>query len=349
MIGAEQLHELVEQEKLLLLGVVSLEADHESFERYQQWLADGMSAEMAYMARYQELRQNPQLLLPDATHAIILGAPYRTKRETSSASARIASYARLPDYHRWLKARIQSLADRIATQIGVLVHQRVLVDTAPILERSLAARAGFGFVGKNTCYIHPEYGSFLFLGELLTNAPVMAASVDRGAAGNWGCGTCKRCQVHCPTGALDEPYKLDARKCISYWTIEHRGEVPFEFWPCFTRHLYGCDICQSVCPYNRLEETWPHIPKPRLAETINLYDVATMNQEYYLRTFAGTSMVRAKRAGLRRNALIAMTVLKHPQLAEAMLLIGPDDESVLLKTKNQIIQWVKDHQHDFSR
>src|SRR5690606_35177168 len=157
---------------------------------------------------------------------------------------------------------------------------RALVDTAPILERAMAAKSGVGFIGKNTCYIHHELGSFMHLAELMLTIPVQldaAQNIDhqqRSRTG--GGGSCQRCQTHCPTGALDHAYRLNASLCLAYWTIEHRGPVPTEFWPWFRHYWFGCDICQNVCPYNRGSR--PPLPPEniRLSELPDLYTVATM-------------------------------------------------------------------------
>jgi len=222
---------------------------------------------------------------------------------------------------------------------GEELEARVVVDSAPILERALAARTRRGFIGKNTCFIHPEKGSFFLLAEILLTLPLPAdqpARVDvqhRGPDG--GCGSCKRCQVHCPTGALNEAYQLDAKRCLSYWTIEHRGPVPEEFWPYLADYLFGCDICQLVCPYNRGAVVTSRTDLVRLGDLPSLLAIVTMDQASYVRWFGGTPMTRAKREGLQRNALIAMVVTNDGRLEEALASVTTESHPVLIETKRQ--------------
>lgn len=214
-----------------------------------------------------------------------------------------------------------------------------------MLERALAARTSAGFIGKNTCYIHPEAGSFILLGEILltrdlteTDEPSTVDPQVRSDQG--GCGSCRRCQIYCPTGALDEAYRLDARKCLAYWTIEHRGTIPFEFWPWLKTYFFGCDLCQLACPYNRAIAISQEPVRVELNQ-IDFFDVATMSQARYEQLFGGSPLTRAKRSGLRRNALIAMTVTSDLRLPEALQMLTEDDEPVLHETSTQIGQWVK--------
>jgi epoxyqueuosine reductase len=194
------------------------------------------------------------------------------------------------------------------------------------LERAVAANTRLGFIGKNTCFIHPKQGSFFLLGEIISTHDFTESSPQEIRPSNnardkesGGCGTCKRCQVHCPTGALDEDYRIDARKCLSWWTIENRGPIPKEYWPWIGRYVYGCDICQLVCPYNRglkVKESTASLVK--IKTEIDLFEMATLTQESYERLFGGTPTTRAKREGLVRNALIAMYVTKDPRLPQAL-------------------------------
>jgi epoxyqueuosine reductase len=205
---------------------------------------------------------------------------------------------------------------------------RVVVDSAPVLERALAARAQHGFIGKNTCFISANHGSFFLLAEILFSASLpdeVGNAVDPSKRSNdGGCGTCKRCQVNCPTGALDSDYRLDANRCISYWTIEHRGVVPTAIWPWFKHYYFGCDICQLACPYNRKATHSSHVSELKLKEQPPLADIATMDQNFYEATFGGTPMTRAKREGLMRNALIAMAVTNDPKLSGVLKVIAED-------------------------
>jgi len=346
----ERLQMLCQQEGLHLLGLVSLEEETKDFERLENWLARGWNASMGFLGKYLDLRRDPRGILPGAGSAIILALPYDLgdRYGQKSFKPRIAQYARYRDYHKTIQKHGRQLIQSLKEQ-GEPYDQalyRVVVDSAPVMERALAARTAKGFIGKNTCYIHPEEGSFLLLGAILTSLDLspdqpVAVPPDQRQPGLGGCGTCQRCQVNCPTGALDEAYKLDANRCLAYWTIEHRGTIPFEFWPWLTKYWFGCDICQLVCPYNRS----PEIPESRrqLArrdlESLDLFAVATMSQGEYESWFGGTPLTRAKRSGLRRNALIVLAVQQDPRLAKALAQVVEIDEQVLHQTLKQILSY----------
>jgi epoxyqueuosine reductase len=335
---------LFEREALLLLGLVDLGEEAE-FPRFRSWLSESRHGDMRFLEQHQHLRADPRGLLPEAKQALVFALPYFQGDQLLAArrgAYRVAQYARLKDYHRSMRER----GTRVLRSLQELypgLQGRVTIDSAPLLERALASRTRRGFIGKNTLYIHPDHGSFLLLGELLLNQrldfadePASIKHAERSPEG--GCGTCRRCQVHCPTGALDQDYRIDARKCIAYWTIEHRGPVPFEFWPWFRLYLFGCDLCQLACPYNRRALPTSEATRTDFA-TLDLFDVATMNQQRYEQLFGGTPLTRAKRAGLRRNALIAMSVSEDPRLEMAMASVEADDPEVLQDTRNQIKQW----------
>lgn len=329
---------------LAFLGVARLAPDGEATERLKIWLASGRHAGMHYMETHEALRADPRALLAGARSVVIVGLDYfqGDRLPRGDDRPRIAQYARLKDYHRVLWSRgeavLASLHEGHAQAVG-----RVVTDSAPLLERALAAKAGRGFVGKNTCFIRPDEGSFFLLGELLTSLDLPLTEkppvdpnqrTDKG-----GCGSCKRCQVHCPTGALDQEYTLDARKCLSYWTIEHRGTIPEQFWPWLKLYMFGCDICQLVCPYNRDIEPAPIADLTRVDATPDLFEVATMNQTYYEQRFGGTPLTRAKRTGLMRNALIAMTVTNDVRLDAAISLASSLGDDMVRDTIAQIHQW----------
>jgi epoxyqueuosine reductase len=335
---------LVAAAGLRLFGMVSLDPDGGAFGRFQRWLADGRHAGMSYLKAHLELREDPRRLLAGARAALVVGLPYSLgdRLPRRGETPRIAQYARLADYHKILWRKGDGILAELHARFGPGAVGRVVTDSAPLLERSLAAKSGGGFIGKNTCFIDPEAGSFFLLGELLTTLPLPTAEAEpidpakRSVRG--GCGPCRRCQVHCPTGALNQDYTLDANQCLAYWTIEHRGTIPERFWPWLELYVFGCDICQLVCPYNRKANPSAGRDLARLKETPPLFAIATMTQEDYERMFAGTPMTRAKRGGLMRNALIAMTVTKDPRLEEALRLAAERGagEEVVLATIGQI-------------
>lgn len=344
------LQEVCDSADIRLLGVVTLKKETQEFQRFESWLARGWQAGMDFLTRNKELREDPRGLLPQARTAILLALPYdlgeRYNRKVEKP--RIAQYARFRDYHKTIQKKGQTLIEWIRSQgeAPMLASYRVIVDSAPVLERALASRTTKGFIGKNTCYIHPEWGSLLLLGAILSSLeiePDPPAEVDpaKRVPGIGGCGTCRRCQVNCPTGALDEAYVLNANRCLAYWTIEHRGTIPMEFWPWLTKYWFGCDICQLVCPYNRAQPV-PAARKQRSRkelEALDLFDVALMSQREYEEWFGGTPLTRAKRAGLRRNALIVLAVKNDPRLEQALAGLGSCDEQVLHDTARQIQEY----------
>lgn len=323
-----------------LLGIVRLETLGLDADRFDEWVDNGYHASMSFLERYREMRRHPQNLMAGARSAIIMALSYGRRGDNDiSKSPRVAQYAMLRDYHRTIWQRGENILRQLeecAQCDGLQLVGRVVTDSAPLLERALAARTSRGFIGKNTLFIHPELGSQFLLAEILLNIELpydTAASVEpnrRRPEG--GCGTCRRCEVNCPTGALNHPYRLDANLCLSYWTIEHRGTIPEKFWPWLGRYWFGCDICQTVCPYNRKSPQTQESPIP----IPDIYDVAVMNQADYERWFGGTSLARAKIYGLRRNALIALTVTNHPRLSDALSQVGPGDHEVLRATVSQV-------------
>lgn len=314
---------------------------------------------MSFLESNVELRRDPRKLLPGARSVIAVGMNYylgdKLRSSEWGVTPRIAQYARLRDYHRFLRRLGEDLADWISEALAPeSISNRVLVDTAPILERSIAARAGGGFIGKNTCFIHPKLGSWILLAEILTTADLSFESphnvVPSTRSEHGGCGSCRRCQVYCPTGALNLDYVLDANRCLAYWTIEHRGVIPEEFWPWLGKYYFGCDICQLVCPYNRGAKILENQNLVHFKQPPSLFDIATMDQSGYERMFGGTPMTRAKRHGLKRNALIAMAVTDHPQLFSAMKLAPQGEaESVVSDTVNQIVLWLQSKMNETSQ
>jgi epoxyqueuosine reductase len=304
------------------LGVTDLQI-RADFERFERWLEAGNHASMDFLVRHRDARGDAGKVLPGARSAIIFGLPYAPASDHETQEPRVAKYARLRDYHIVMRRIGEDVLKEVFAGEDPAVF-RVCVDTAPVLERALAVKSGLGFSGKNTCFIAGRDGSFFLLGIILTTAelPVTQPASDAASRQNANsCGTCTRCHVHCPTGALREEngrWILDSRKCLSYWTIEHRGTIPREFWPWLAKYWYGCDICQDVCPYNRTGARLQRQDLLRPVESVRLRDVALMDDKTYSTIFGGTPMTRAKRSGLRRNALIAMHVTGDPDLEGAL-------------------------------
>lgn len=339
---------MAEKHGLLFFGVAHLNVEQD-FRWYEEWIEEGRHAGMEYLARNLPVRANPALLLEGAKTAWVFGLPYylgdKWQRGDTTAAPRIAMYARIKDYHKVLKTTLEELFSELVTSASLTDEQsptyRITVDSVPLLERALAANTGAGFIGKNTCVIHPKRGSFFLLGEVLTTwdlgdikkSTTTPTLRHRERTSEGGCGSCKRCQVHCPTGALDRDYQIDARKCLSWWTIENRGLIPKEFWPWIGRYMFGCDICQLVCPWNRGIENSP-IAKThlRIDSKLDLLSVATMDQALYERLFGGTPATRAKREGLMRNALIAMHVQGDQRLSTAFNRLTSEPSEIIQGT-----------------
>lgn len=328
---SQKISELAQKEGLIFLGVTHLEYP-QAFGRFQTWLQEEKHGGLQYLKENLAVRENPGLLLEGAKRALFFAVPYG-KNSEAETSPRIAKYARIGDYHRLFKKKGDSLIENLQKLCSPAESFRAIVDTVPILEKGLAEKLGKGFLGKNTCFIHPEWGSFFCLGILLTTWNIevdKANSVDphKHEPDLGGCGKCQQCQIKCPTGALDEAYQIDAGKCLSYWTIEHRGVIPRKYWAYLKEYWYGCDICQDVCPYNKnakpLGGKWKQFP--------SLFEVATMDQKKYEAYFGGTAMTRAKREGLVRNALIALFVSKDEGLGEVLRLTAKETHATIRET-----------------
>ena len=288
-----------------LVGVTDLGAP-DSYDHFAAWLAAGHHAGMDYLARGAELRADARRPHPGATHAIVVAMDYGGREP----SGPVARYARGDDYHEVMRERLRGFVPWLEAELGVPVDARPYVDSGPLLERDLARRAGLGWFGKNTMLINPKHGSFFFLGALVVNA---ALPVDAPFTADH-CGTCTRCLDACPTQAFVGPRVLDANRCISYLTIEHRGEIAPEFVPLIGEWLYGCDVCQEVCPWNvkfarTLPAGSPYAARAALADEdarTLAEEILAMDNAAYRDAFRGSAMKRAKLAGLQRNARVVL-------------------------------------------
>jgi epoxyqueuosine reductase len=288
-----------------LAGVASADAPRE-LAFFQEWVARGYAGEMAYLTSQQERRADVRTAFPWARSLVCVGLQYDTPGPYSTASdgsrGWIARYAWGDDYHDVVKARLEDLRARLLAELGPM-ESRVYVDTGPIVERAYAAAAGLGAWGKNTCLLHPEHGSWFFLGEVITDLE-MAPDAPRTDM----CGSCTACLDACPTGALVAPYELDARRCISYLTIELRGAIPDEHRAAVGHHVFGCDICQDVCPWNRRRREQggaEFAPREGLMAP-DLDALAILDEEAFREWFRGSPVKRAKRRGLLRNVCVAL-------------------------------------------
>lgn len=284
-------------------------SDHS--EAFRAWLARGNHAEMAYLERRGDERLDPRKLMEGAQSVLCVALQYHPPEEDVAevTVGRVARYARGRDYHEVMWERLGRLATRVS-QAFPEIGTRVYVDTGPVLERELAARAGIGSFGKNTNLLHPEAGSWFLLGELFLTLPL-----EFDVPITELCGTCSRCLDECPTGALPAPYELDANRCISYWTIEHRGWLPKEVRHLIGDWLFGCDVCQEVCPLNDAPtpSADPELAPDRRRLELGLDGLLELERDEYIEIFRGSPMKRAKLEGLQRNAAVVLGNAGRPE------------------------------------
>jgi len=319
-----------------LVGITEL-GPAETAPAFDAWVDAGRAGTMAYLERGAAKRHDTRLPLPGTTHAIVVALDYGGKEP----SGPVARYARGDDYHDVMESRLRELHRRLERDAGRAIHGKAYVDTGPLLERDLARRAGLGWFGKNTNLINPQRGSFFFLGalvvdiELATDAPF---EPDR-------CGTCTRCIEACPTQAITAPRELDARRCISYLTIELREAIPLELHEGIGELLYGCDICQDVCPWNvrfALELKEPAFaPRAVLAgkDARQLArELLAMTQEEFSAAFKNSPMKRAKLRGLKRNAAVVLGTVRTGSHTEKV-----EDVQVLTRALDDPEPLVREH------
>ena len=318
-----------------LVGIVQAEPAS-TLDAYRAWLENGFHGEMAYLARPDAAakRADLSLIQPGLRSVVTVGANYHTVSlpddlRDDPTRGIFASYAWGGEYHEWFVSRLHQLATVIQDLCGKTVAYRAYADTGPILERDLAVRSGLGFVGKNTNLIHPELGSWLFLGELLlaVDLPATEPSLAQGT-----CGGCTRCLDACPTGALVAPYVLDARRCVSYLTIELKGMIPHELRPLMGNRVFGCDICQEVCPWNQrfAQPTQEPAFQPRPdALAPRLLDLFALDSSDFRRRFRASAVERAKRRGLLRNTAVALGNWGDPSTVAPLTRALQDDEPLI--------------------
>jgi epoxyqueuosine reductase len=310
-----------------------------SAERFQHWLAERRHGEMRYLARNAPRRVDPQLVLPGARSIITLAAAYGEEQQArttdpeptdhaprSTRHGLVARYARYADYHDVLGERLRLLAAFMDELAGPGTRSLWYVDTGPVLERDLAQRAGLGFIGKHTNLISRRLGNWFLLGEILTTVALEPDSPEKNR-----CGSCVRCLDACPTRAITGPFQLDARRCISYLTIELKGSIPEPLRPALGNRIFGCDDCLAVCPWNRFaregrlmrEHARPDLAGPNLLELLSLDDAA------FRRRFAGTPILRARRRGLLRNVCVALGNVGGADALPALARAAADPEPLI--------------------
>ncbi len=290
-----------------LIGVSPIDSFPEN-QFYKEWLNKGFSGEMTYLERNPEKREDIQNILPGAKSVISCAMNYNTDypysiEHADNTKGWISRYAWGDDYHDTIKDKLQILMNYMYSESSDEINSKLYVDTGPVLERAYGKYAGVGWVGKNTCLINQEIGSWIFLGEIITNIELEydAPVPDR-------CGTCTRCIDACPTDAIIEPYILDSRLCISYLTIELKDKIPHEFREEVQNNIYGCDICQDVCPWNKrahISDKTEFEPREGLLNP-DLSYLSSLSVDEFRKQFKGSPIKRTKRRGLLRNVMIAM-------------------------------------------
>lgn len=281
-------------------GIASARALDEESALVEQWLDEGREGEMGYLTRNREKRYDPRLLVEGTKSIVTVLYNYFPKQQIGdNGRYKIAKYAYGADYHDVLKRKMRQLLERIETQTEKLEGTRIFVDSAPVLDRAWAVRCGLGFIGKNTTLIHSKKGSFFFIGHLFL--PLELEETGKTMANH--CGRCTKCIDACPTGALEAPFQIDARKCISYLTIEYKGSLEGYDPKHFNGWMYGCDTCQDVCPYNRfsLPNIEPEFQPSKQLLAMKEEDWKSLNKEGFEALFKHSAMQRAGYDGLKRN------------------------------------------------
>ena len=305
---ATRIRELAREFGFQRCGIAGIELGQDEA-HLRQWLAEGLYGSMAWMARHGEMRARPADLLPGTLRVISVGLDYGRRDDEQAwrtladgERAYVARYALGRDYHKLMRQRLQRLADRIAETVGPFGH-RVFVDSAPVLERALARNAGLGWIGKHTCLIDKDGGSWFFLGEIYVDLPL---PVDTPATDH--CGTCTRCIDICPTQAITAPYRLDARRCISYLTIEHEGAIDEELRPLIGNRIFGCDDCQLVCPWNKFAKRTdePDFRARNDLDQAMLAELFAWSEDEFLNRTEGSAIRRSGYGRWLRNIAIAL-------------------------------------------
>ncbi len=283
----------------MFCGIAKAEFLEEEAPRLEAWLKQGMQGEMQYMENHFDKRLDPRLLVDGARSVISLGLNYYNDEvQPDSLAPKISKYAYGEDYHQVIKSKLKALLEVINEKIGE-VNGRAFVDSAPVLDKAWAKRAGLGWIGKNTNLINTKTGSFFFLAELIVDIELeydIPATADH-------CGTCTRCIDACPTEAIVAPYIVDGSRCISYLTIELKNEIPQEFRGKMDNWMFGCDVCQDVCPWNKfsvLNHEAAFKPNDNLL-AMNKHDWQDITEDIFQKIFKNSAVKRTKFSGLKRN------------------------------------------------
>lgn len=303
----------------------------ESATQFQQWLADGRHGEMGYLSRNAHKRVAPDAVLAGAKSIVTLAAAYGGEEGGAAIGSKpgagiVARYARYADYHDALAGPLRQLAAYLDDLGGPGTRSLWYVDTGPFLERDLAQRAGLGFIGKHTNLIGRRLGNWFFLAEIITTLELEPDAPERNH-----CGSCARCLAACPTQAITAPFQLDARRCISYLTIELKGSIPVEWRPALGARIYGCDDCLAVCPWNRFAREGALMKAHQRAELASpdLVELLSLDETAFKQRFAGTPLLRARRRGFLRNVCVALGNVGEEQALPALQQAAQDTEPLV--------------------
>jgi epoxyqueuosine reductase len=322
-----------------LVGIAPA-AEADGFHHLQEWLNRGYAGEMSYMRRHEEARRHPRSILETVRSVIMVGLEYACADSSPGAGVggRVARYAQGPDYHDVLWEKLDELLDWLQSAAPGC-RGRSTVDSAPLLERDFARRAGLGWFGKNTMLINKQRGSYFFIGALLVDLELLADAPHSASH----CGTCTACLDACPTQAFTGPGWLDARRCISYLTIELRSPIPEDLRPGLGDWVFGCDICQDVCPWNRRagHPSTPFAHRPEL-ESLDPVELLGLSEEEFRRRFRGTALMRTKRRGLVRNAAIVLGNRGDPGTIPALERARTDPEPVVREAAQWAIERIRE-------
>jgi epoxyqueuosine reductase len=315
------------------VGVARADAAPRTAERLRRWLDDGAHGDMIWMAETAERRGSPRGLWPEVRSVISLGMSYAPTGDPLALAGepergRISVYAQGADYHDVVKKALKALARWLVAEAGC--ELKVFVDTAPVMEKPLAEAAGLGWQGKHTNLVSRQDGSWLFLGAIYTTLDLELGPAE--AAHRVHCGSCIACLDACPTNAFPAPFRLDARRCISYLTIEHKGPIPHEFREAIGNRVYGCDDCLAVCPWNRFADTarrnQAFVPRAELAAPA-LTDLLALDDAGFRQVFAGSPIKRIGRGRMVRNAAIAAGNSGRAELVEPLQKLVSDPDLVV--------------------
>ncbi len=316
-----------------------------SAEKFQNWLAGKQHGEMAWLERSAPKRIDPQKVLPGAKSIICLAASYEIEIPNSELrtpnSGFVARYARFTDYHEVLGERLKTLTEFVNQLGGDGTRSLWYVDTGPLLERDFAQRAGLGFIGKHTNVISRQLGNWIFLAEIITTLELAPDAAEKNH-----CGKCVRCITACPTNAITAPFQLDARRCISYLTIELKGPIPVELRPAIGNRIFGCDDCLAACPWNRFAREGKmmkaHV-RPELAAP-DLIELLQLDEAGFKSRFAGTPILRTKRRGLLRNVCVALGNTGDESALPALQKAAGDAEPLIAEHARWAIMQIESRQ-----